>query len=49
MGADEKPLLTTALKTKYGWQFRISALGASIGRLIGVGPRGQTGLEITLG
>jgi len=48
MGADEKRTLNTALKSKYGWQFRISVLGASIGRLIGVGRRGQIGLEITL-
>lgn len=48
MGTDEKRSLNTALTAKYGWQFRISVLGATIGRLIGVGRRGQIGLEITL-
>ncbi|EXG80835.1 PPOX class F420-dependent oxidoreductase [Cryptosporangium arvum] len=48
MRRDEKRTLDAALKAKYGWQFRISALGAAIGRLIGVGRRGQIGLEITL-
>lgn len=48
MRRDEKRVLDAALKAKYGWQFRISALGAAIGRVIGIARPGQVGLEITL-
>ena len=48
MRPDEKRVLDATLKAKYGWQFRISALGAAIGRAIGIRPAGQIGLEITL-
>ena len=48
MRPDEKRVLDATLKAKYGWQFRISALGAAIGRVIGIGRPGQIGLEITL-
>ncbi|WP_073260434.1 PPOX class F420-dependent oxidoreductase [Cryptosporangium aurantiacum] len=48
MRRDENPALNTAMKAKYGWQFRISALGAAIGRVIGIARPGQIGLEITL-
>jgi len=48
MGRDEKKVLDAALKAKYGWQFRISALGAAIGRVIGIARPGQIGLEISL-
>jgi len=48
MRKDETPALNSALTAKYGWQFRISRLGAAIGRVIGIARPGQIGLEITL-
>ena len=48
MRKDETPTLNAALTAKYGWQFRISRLGAAIGRVIGIARPGQIGLEITL-
>lgn len=48
MRRDETLTVNTAMKAKYGWQFRIAALGAGIGRLIGLARPGQIGLEITL-
>jgi hypothetical protein len=38
-----------AMVRKYGWQFRITALGASAGRFLRIAPHGQVGVEITLG
>ena len=48
MRTDENGTLNGALNAKYGWQFRISRLGAAIGRVLGIARPGQIGLEITL-
>jgi PPOX class probable F420-dependent enzyme len=48
MDRDEMPRVRTAMVTKYGWQFRMSAAGAAIGRVLGIARPGQIGLEITL-
>ncbi|GAA3387369.1 PPOX class F420-dependent oxidoreductase [Cryptosporangium minutisporangium] len=48
MRKDETPALNAAMTAKYGWQFRMSRLGAAIGRVIGIARPGQIGLEITL-
>jgi PPOX class probable F420-dependent enzyme len=37
-----------AMRAKYGWQFRISALGSEIARILRIKPHGQTGVELTL-
>lgn len=37
-----------AMTAKYGWQFRIAAFGAGIGRMIGISGPGQVGVEISL-
>ncbi|MFI5953456.1 PPOX class F420-dependent oxidoreductase [Cryptosporangium sp. NPDC051539] len=47
MRREEMPALKSAMKAEYGWQFRFAALGAGIGRAIGLRP-GQVGVEITL-
>lgn len=48
LSKDELPTVVAAMRCKYGWQFRLSAFGATIGRVIGLARPGQIGLSITL-
>jgi PPOX class probable F420-dependent enzyme len=47
MAPEEMPRVMAAMQTKYGWQFRLSAVGATIGRFLRIKPHGQIGVEIT--
>jgi PPOX class probable F420-dependent enzyme len=44
----EMTRVKAAMIEKYGWQFRMSALGATIGQFLRIAPHGQIGIEITL-
>jgi hypothetical protein len=48
MADGEMPRVTAAMTAKYGWQFRLSAWGSTVGRFLRIAPYGQVGLEITL-
>jgi PPOX class probable F420-dependent enzyme len=48
MPVDELITVATAMRAKYGWQFRVATVAAAIGKVIGISGPGQIGLEIVL-
>lgn len=48
MATDELGKVDTAMRAKYGWQFRLALVVATVARVLGIVRRGQIGLEVVL-